>query len=435
MTLIAFSMFFVALLAAIHFSLGLIYPLLFGLLLFSLAAYQKGHPFAAIVRMLWQGAAKSLVVIRIFVLIGMITAVWRACGTVAFIVYYGVQLIQPELFILFAFLLNCVVSFLLGTSFGTVGTMGIVMMIMAQTGQVDVNMTAGAIIAGAYFGDRCSPMSSSANLIAILTQTELYMNIRNMFVSAALPFVAALIIYGALAYYHPLVLPETNIAAEIAASFKLSWLTALPAALILIMAALRLDVGHAMLASIVSGSLLAVFLQEQPAIELLRAIVFGYQPAGNGFFLSILRGGGLISMLNVTLIVLISSSYAGLFSGAGLLKEIESFFRRLAERVGLYGSTVAAAVFAAAFSCNQTLAVLLTHQLQEAAYGRYAKARLALDLENTVILISALIPWNIAGALPAATLSADAGFIPYAVYLYLVPLSYWFSRRWSIKEG
>ncbi len=434
MTLVAFVSFFMALLAALHFSLGLIYPLLFGLLLFSLAAYEKGHPLSAIGRMLWQGAAKSLVVIRIFILIGAITAVWRAAGTVPFIVYHGVQLIRPELFILFAFLLNCFVSFLLGTSFGTVGTMGIVMMIMAQTGQVDVNMTAGAIIAGAYFGDRCSPMSSSANLVSILTRTDLYVNIRNMFVSAVIPLLLSIAAYGVLASQHPLTLPETGIAEEIAASFNLSWLTAIPAALILVMAALRLDVRLAMLASIVSASLLAIFVQQQTALEILRSIIIGYHPTGEGFFLSILRGGGLISMLNVTLIVLISSSYAGLFSGAGLLKELTDFFRVLARGIGVYGSTCVASTFAAAFSCNQTLAVLLTHQLQEDAYEKNENELAALDLENTVIMISALIPWNIAGALPAAALSADSGFIPYAFYIYLVPIVYWFTRKKTRNE-
>ena len=116
----------------------------------------------------------------------------------AIIVYYGVAFMSAKYFILSAFLLCCLISFLLGTSFGTVGTIGIVLIVLAKSGNVDVNMTAGAIIAGAYFGDRCSPMSSSANLIAALT------TIAGAFPAAALSADAGFILYAFYLYLVPL---------------------------------------------------------------------------------------------------------------------------------------------------------------------------------------------------------------------------------------
>ena len=141
-------------------------------------------------------------------------------------------------------------------------------------------------------------------------------------------------------------------------------------------------------------------------------------------------------MLQVALIVLISSAYSGLFAGTGLLRDIERAYELISRKVGLYAGTVVTSFATAAFGCNQTLAVMLTHQLTQGAYEkkRLSRYRLALDLENTVIVISVLIPWNIAGAVPAAALSADSGFIPYALYLFFVPLANFFTQRASIKE-
>ncbi len=435
-TTAVFALFFAALLAALTHGVTLVWPLAFGLACFVLLALRRGHSLPAVARMLRAGAARSLIVIKIFVLIGAITAVWRACGTVPFIVYHGIALIHPQYFILSAFLLCCLVSFLLGTSFGTAGTMGIIMIILARAGGVDIAVAAGAIIAGAYFGDRCSPLSSSASLIAALTGTGLYTNLRNMFASAWLPLALAAAGYALLSPGHPLTAVDDRIAAEISRTFVLSPVVVAPAALVLALAALRVDVEKSMMASILTGLAVGVLIQHHGPGDMLRFLVFGYESADSGFFAAIIRGGGLISMVNVALIVLLSSAYAGIFAATDLLRDIETAFAALNRRVGLYAGTLGIGTLSAAFGCNQTMAVILTHQFQAEAYDRQRVSpyRLALDLENTVILISALIPWNIAGAVPAAILAADSGFIPYAFYLWLVPLTYWFTRRRKIAE-
>jgi Na+:H+ antiporter, NhaC family len=429
--LLVFILFFSALLLAVTHNITLVCPLAFGLVCFVLLALRQGHPFSSVTRMMLNGVDRSLIVIKIFIFIGAITAVWRACGTVSFIVYYGISMIHPQFFILSAFVLCCLVSFLLGTSFGTVGTIGIIMMILAKTGGVDVGITAGAIIAGAYFGDRCSPMSSSASLVATLTQTELYTNVRNMFASSWLPLALSVGCYALLSPFHPLNNIDYLMTAEIRKSFNLAPLVVLPALLILILAAFRVNVKQSMGASILAGMIIGVLVQHHSALDMLRYLILGYHTEDSGFFAGIIQGGGLISMLDVSLIVLLSSAYAGIFSETDLLKNIEAVFDSFSQRFGLYASTLAVSILTAAFGCNQTMAVILTQQFQGKAYEKQQVSpyRLALDMENTVILISALIPWNIAGALPVAALSADAGFLPYAFYIWLVPLIYWFTRR------
>lgn len=423
-TIFVFILFFALLLFSLSHGVSILYPLVAGLVCFVLLAARRGHPLKAIGRMIVNGAQKSLIVIKINVLIGAITAVWRACGTVSFIVYYGIAFMSAKLFIVSAFLLTCLVSFLLGTSFGTVGTVGVVLMILAKTGNVDINMAAGAVIAGAYFGDRCSPMSSSANLVATLTNTRLYTNIANMFQTAFIPLLLSVIAYTLLSWWNPLAYGDNQIDAEIRRAFQLGPVVLLPAVIILVPALFRVDVKISMALSILSGLFIGLFVQEHSVPEMARYIVWGYSMEGGGVLADIIKGGGLYSMLNVSLVVLISSTYSGIFEGTGLLKELEAALEKLTVKIGEYASIVLTSIIAASFGCTQTLAVILTHQFQEKIYARrqIGNSQLALDLENSVIVLSALIPWNIASAVPVATLSANAGCILYAFYLFLIPL-------------
>ncbi|MDR3563960.1 MAG: Na+/H+ antiporter NhaC family protein [Negativicutes bacterium] len=435
-TIAVFLLFFVSLLLGIYNGILLLYPLLFGLGCFIFLALRRGFPLADLGGMMMQGVDKSLIVLKIFVLIGAITAVWRACGTVSFIVYYGTTYMSEQYFILFSFLLCCLVSFLLGTSFGTVGTIGVVLIILAKSGGVNINVAAGAIIAGAYFGDRCSPMSSSASLVAALTETKLYTNIKNMLVSALLPLALSVAGYAILSHWHPLVFQSNQISAEILQSFDIGLVVLLPALIILVAAAFRIDVKLSMGLSVLAGVLIGIFVQHKTLADMLQYIVLGYHTAETGFFAGIIQGGGLYSMLNVAAIVLISSAFSGIFAGTGLLHEMEQFIVRLSHKIGLYPATILTSTAASAFGCNQTLAIILTHQFTHKIYRQcqLSNYRLALDLENTVVVISALIPWNIAGAFPAAALSADAGFILYAFYLFLVPLTNLFTSQAKVAE-
>jgi len=406
-----------------------------GLACFVLLSWHRGYPLATLGGMLLVGSKQSLIVIRIFVLIGAITAVWRACGTIPFIVYHGIALMNAQYFILSAFLLSSMVSFLLGTSFGTVGTMGVVLMVLAKSGNVDVDVTAGAIIAGAYFGDRCSPMSSSATLVAALTRTHLYLNLGNMLKTSVLPFLLSCVGYVFFSLKNPLRVGENPIVSSIPQAFDISLIVLLPAVLILLLAAAKIDVKVSMGLSILTGIAIALQVQHVNVSDLLQYIATGYRLEQPGLLANVIQGGGLYSMLQVSLIVLISSAYSGLFAGTGLLRDIEQSCERISRKIGVYAGTVVTSIATAAFSCNQTLAVMLTHQLTHKTYEKMklSNYRLALDLENTVIIIAALIPWNIAGAVPAAALSADIGFIPYALYLFLVPLTNFFTRNAPIK--
>ena len=435
-SILMFVFFFCSLLLSLYMEISLLYPLLLGLAGFVVLAFFRGHSLPSLFSMLLNGSMQSLLVIRIFVLIGIITAVWRACGTIPFIVYYGIAYLSEQYFILSAFLLSSIMSILLGTSFGTVGTMGVILMVLAKSGNVDVNIVAGAIIAGAFLGDRCSPMSSSANLVAALTKTSLYLNLENMLKTSVLPFILTCAGYAFFSLSHPLIGGNNPILAAIPQSFDLNPIVLLPAVLIIAMAAVKIDVKISMFLSSLVGMAIALFVQKVELLTLLEYVATGYQLGQQGPLSEVIKGGGLLSMLQVSLIVLISSAYSGLFAGTGLLRDIELAYELISRKTGIYISTLITSFVTSAFACNQTLAVMLTHQLAQETYEKKQvnRYRLALDLENTVIVISPLIPWNIAGAVPAAALSADSGFIPYALYLFFVPLTYFFTRKATIKE-
>ena len=136
----------------------------------------------------WQGMKTAKNVLLTFMLIGMMTAIWRASGSIAFIVYYASEICIPSLMLLAAFLLCSITSFLTGTSFGTAATMGVICMTMAKSMNISEILAGGAILAGVYFGDRCSPVSTSALLVSELTKTNLYENLKAMARTAIVPF-------------------------------------------------------------------------------------------------------------------------------------------------------------------------------------------------------------------------------------------------------
>ena len=367
---------------------------------------------------------RYLSVIAILLLIGAVMAVWMAAGTVPVLVYWGIKLISPQYFIFLAFILTSIVSLLLGTSFGTVSTIGIAVMIMANGSGVNPNMIAGAIVAGAYFGDRCSPMSSSANLIAAITRTEIYTNLKNMAVTAFYPLIISSLLYLILSFANPVEVAGNNLAFEIGKAFNLNSITLLPALTILILCVLRIEVKIAMVASVIAGSAIAIFVQGYSPIDILQFALAGFKLESTSSLKDIVAGGGILSMVKVSTVVIVSTAFAGIFAGTRTLEFIEVYLNKAGTRGDLFLGTTVISILSAAFGCTQTIAILLTHQLVEEKYRKEGldDYQLAVDLENTAVVISPLIPWNIAGLVPATVLSVNSDFIPYAFYLYLIPL-------------
>jgi NhaC family Na+:H+ antiporter len=412
------------------------YTLFIALVIFSILALTKGFTPYSIVKMIYSGGKKTFLVLQIFILIGAIVSSWMAAGTVPAIVFYGLKYMNANLFILSAFIISSAVSFLIGTSFGTIGTVGIALMVMARSGNVSTAATAGAIIAGAYFGDRCSPMSSSANLVASITGTELYDNIKKMLRTSIVPFTLSLVAYTFISLKYPISTGGSSITTDIEAFFEIGLIAMIPAAIILLMSFFRVNVKLSMLISILSAVFIAIVFQHNSFMDSMRYILLGYKMKSGSYLADIITGGGIVSMLKVSVVVFISSSFTGVFEGTGMLKSLERYTEKANNPPLKFLTTIIVSIAASAFGCTQVMAAMLTHMLMKKSYDKSKThaAELAVDLENTAIVIAPLIPWNIAVLVPLTTLNAGINSIPFSVYLYLLPAWNLIEKAWSYKK-
>ncbi len=413
-----FGIFLLALAVCIGTGTELLYALLFGLLCFSWYAVTQGRSLKNVLRLLMSGMARVGNIVIIFVLIGCLTASWRVGGTIPFILYYSVDLIEPRYFVLCTFLLCCMMSFLTGTSFGTVSTMGVICMMISNAAGLKPMLTAGAILSGIFFGDRCSPMSSSALLVSSLTKTDIYQNIRGMMKTSLVPFLVSCVLYVVLAGGMASE-PDPTVTALFEEHFFLHWAVLIPAVLMLLLALLRLNVKIAMGVSIAAASAAAILIQGVAPGEMIRILWTGAR-FGEGTQLAVLLdGGGISSMVRIGIIVLISASYSGIFSATPLLSGIKDRIKQTAVTLTPFGTVLLTSILSVMVSCNQSLGTILTWQICDDLYQD--KGELAVALENSVILIAALIPWSIAGAGPVATIGAEMSCLLAAFYLYLIP--------------
>ncbi len=408
-----------ALLACLLADIPLLYALAFGLVLFWLYGLRRGFGPRALWDMTLEGVIAVRNILITFVLIGILTALWRAAGTVPEIVSLASGLIRPGLFLVMTFLLNGAVSVLTGTAFGTAATMGVICATMGAAMGIDARLVGGAVLSGAFFGDRCSPVSTSALLVAELAGTDIYDNLRAMARSALAPFLMALALFGAAGLFLPNHDAAMDLRALFSREFRLTPLLLLPAAVILLLAAFRVKVRLAMTASIAAAAALCLFVQKTAPADLLRMCVTGFQAADPEVG-RMLSGGGITSMLRVGGIVCLSSAYSGIFRKTGLLDGARGAIERLAGRTTPYAAVLLTSVAAGAVACNQTLAILLTDQL--CAGPEPDPRRRMLDLEDSAVVTSPLIPWSIASATPLAAVGAPAASVLCAWYLILLPL-------------
>ena len=201
--------------------------------------------------------------------------------------------------------------------------------------------------------------------------------------------------------------------------FTLHWILLVPALLILLMAAFRAKVKYTLLASAAAAAVCCLVFQKMTVHELIRLMIFGYR-SEDPQLAAMMNGGGFLSMIQVSVIVGISSAYAGIFEGTGLLLGIKRYVEAVSRRITPFGGILAVSVVTSMISFNQTLAIILTDQLTKDAEPE--KEKRALALEDTVVLMAALVPWSIAGNVPISTIGAPMASLCLAFYLILVPL-------------
>lgn len=427
MTACCFLLFFAMVASCLMAGWSVAWALLGGLVLFWLLGWRKGFTHRQLWAMAWSKCKKSLIVVRIIVLIGVITGVWRCSGTIACCIVWGVGLVTPRLFLLTAFLLCAAFSYVLGTSYGVSSTLGVILMALARSGGVDTSAAAGVILSGVYFGDRCSPASSAASLVAAVTDTDLYGNVRQMLRTGLLPTLLTIVLYLPLSLRHPLSALDGEVLAALEERFVLSWWTLVPAVIMFLLPLFKVPIHWTIAASTAAAAVLAVGMQGFSAGEVLAAAWSGYHPRSETLA-AVLSGGGVTSMTSSYVIVALTGLYAGILEGTGTLEPLSGRAEALAGKIGRFPAMIAVSVLCAAVLCNQAVTSMMGVQLLEGAYTD--RGELAMDIENSGILIAGLIPWSIACSVPLSMLGAGNSAILYAFLLWLIPLCYLGTKRW-----
>ena len=417
-SIVAILLFSLSLIFCLLLKYSVIYALIVGYIIFVTYGLIKGYDLKVLMKKSFEGVLTVKNILLVFILIGMITALWRASGTIAFIVYMGSKLISPSILILLTFLLCSILSFLIGTSLGTAATMGVICVSIGKAMGINPYYLGGAVLSGIYFGDRCSPMSTSALLITELTKTNLYTNIKLMLKTSIIPFVTTCLFYlflGLKSSTSPVSIDATNIFKE---NYNLNIVVIVPAILIIIFSLFKVNVKKTILLSIVISFIIAIFFQKESVTSLINYCVYGFHHSNEKLNL-MMKGGGILSMLNVGLIVAISSSYSGIFKETKMLVLMKKYLKEFSKKTSNYFVIFLSSIISGAIACNQSLGIILTYELCEELED---KQNMAIILENTIVLLAGLIPWNIAMAVPLKTV--DIGLMSglFAFYLYFLPL-------------
>ena len=417
-SIIAILLFSLSLITCLLLKFSVVYALVIGYIIFIIYGLIKRHNLIILIKKSFEGVLTVKNILLVFILIGMITALWRASGTIAFIVYMGSKLISPSILIFLTFLLCSILSVLIGTSLGTAATMGVICASIGKTMGVNPYYVGGAVLSGIYFGDRCSPMSTSALLIAELTKTNLYTNIKLMVKTSVVPFVVTCLFYLFLGFKSTVSNISINVTEIFKQNYNLNIIVIIPAILIVILSILKINVKKTMLVSIIISFIIAMFIQRDSIVTLINYCIFGYHHTNERLNL-MMKGGGILSMVNVSLIVGISSSYSGIFKETKMLVSLKKYLKDFSKKTSSYFVIFLSSIISGAIACNQSLGTILTNEL---CGELVEKQKMAIILENTIILLAGLIPWNIAMGVPLKTIGVGVMSGIYAFYLYFLPL-------------
>jgi NhaC family Na+:H+ antiporter len=379
---------------------------------------------AGIIASLSKGMPAMLIVIVVGALIGS----WIAAGTIPMLIYYGLEIISPRFFLLTAYIVCSFVSLVTGTSYGTAGTLGVAFVGIAHGLGIPLGQAAGAIVAGAYFGDKLSPFSDTTNLAPIAAQANLFDHIRHMLWTTTPAWLLGLVAYGLLGFGAQgggggAVDHTAAIMTTLETHFTFNWVLLLPAAITLYAAIRKRPVIPGMLLSSGLAVILALVVQGADLKTAFGSLATGsVAGTGNATVDTLLTRGGMASMMDVTLIAFAAFAFGGIVQHTGMLDVLLERLLRIAHTTGrLIASTVGACITTAVMTGSSFLSILIPGELFAPAYRRMGLAakNLSRTTEDSGTVVMPLIPWSIAGVYMAGTLGvATVRYAPWAIMCY-----------------
>jgi NhaC family Na+:H+ antiporter len=377
--------------------------------------------------------------------VGMLIGTWILSGTVPAMIYYGVAVLNPAIFYAASAAICAIVAISIGSSWTVAGTLGIGLMGIAGSFELSPAITAGAIVSGAYFGDKLSPMSDTTNLASAATGVDLFDHIRHMLWTTVPSFTIALVIFALIgsgkgATPHEIEALQQSIQNE----FHIGIHLLLPLLLMLFLVYKRFPAYPAIVVSALTGAAFALLFQPDTVrglagdsdgigggFLLLKGIWIslfdGYvSNSGNEFLDALLSKGGMSSMLNTVWLIISALGFGGVLERTGILRYLLTLALKGVRSVGsLITTTVFTCISANILAADQFIAVALPGRMYKDEYERFGLSRLNLSrtLEDSATITSALIPWNTCGAYMSATLGvATFSYAPFAFFNLLCPV-------------
>ena len=405
-------------------------PLIFGAAVAAIVALALGHRWKAIEEGMVKGIGLAMNAILILMVIGLLVATWIQAGIVPAMIAYGLDLLSPPVFLTAACVICALVSLATGSSWSTAATVGIALIGVGEGLGIPRPMVAGAIISGAYFGDKMSPLSDTTNLAPAMAGARLFDHVRHMVFTTGPSLVVALVAFTLLGIGRGGEMDTSKVDAirtAIESSYVVSPLLLLPPLLVIAMVILRLPALPALLGGVVLGGVLAWAVQGNEPGAILAAAYDGVKlESGSELVDKLLSRGGLSSMFSTVALIICALSFGGVMEKAGMLEAIAGAILRLARGVGgLVAATLVTCMGMNVLASDQYLAIVVPGRMYREAYEKkgLAPRNLSRALEDSGTLTSVLIPWNTCGAFMIATLDLDPWtYVPFCFLNLLNPV-------------
>jgi NhaC family Na+:H+ antiporter len=398
----------------------------------ALASWKIGVSWPQIEAGIRQGIDAGMQAIVILLVVGLLIGVWIASGVVPLLIYYGLLILAPSYFLVASCLICAVVSLATGSSWSTAATVGLALIGVGSALGMDPGMTAGAVVSGAYFGDKMSPLSDTTNLAPATAGSELFEHIRHMVYTTLPALVIALIAYTALglgietsanatsANYDQLVSTLKN-------TFTLSPLLLIAPATVLALVIRKVPALPALMAGVLAGVLLLLTVQGGSVELALNSLYGGYaSDTGVGAVDELLSRGGLTSMLDTIALIICALTFGGVMEASGMLATLARGILSLVRSTGsLIAATLVSCIGMNILTSDQYISIVIPGRMYRSAYrrrGLHAK-NLSRALEDSATMTSPLVPWNTCGAYMAGVLGVATGaYLPYAFLNLTVPV-------------
>ena len=406
-------------------------PMLIGTAFASVIALKIGYKWKAIEESMFDGIRQALQAVVILAIIGVLIGVWILSGVVPSMVYYGLNILTPQIFLVATLLICSVTSLATGTSWGTAGTIGIALMGIASGLGIPAPIAAGAIISGAYFGDKMSPLSDTTNLAPAMAGTDVFTHVKFMLKPTLIAYSIAIVFFGFIGMKFNASSVDLSAIEQMKngldASFTISPFLLLPPLVVIFAISRKVPAIPGIFIGIILGAVMGPIFQGVDFGQILDVSYGGFvSETGIDSIDSLLSAGGLMNMMYSISLTILAMMFGGIMEKTGQLEVIvEKLVKGIKTAQGLIILTIATCIGSNMTMPEQYIAIVLPGRMYAKTYkdmGLHPKT-LSNALESSGTLLSALIPWNTCGVFLFGVLGVRTlDYLPYAVFNYTMPL-------------